>query len=364
MRVTSVYLSDFRCYEEVDVEFPAGCTVVTGDNGQGKTSLLEGITWAATGRSLRGVPDSALVAHDAHRAIVRVAVATGSRHRRIEAEIPASGRSRVLVDGSRATRLSDRTGVLLTTVFSPDDLMIVKGAPALRRELLDGLLTDLTPRVATIRRDVERILRQRNALLRTRSRDAEALHTLDVFDAQFARTGGELAAARLALTDRLGPCITEAYSVLAEADTTIEAAYSSEWLTGPSDPAGQLAEALEASRDKELERGTTLVGPQRDDLECSIEGLAARTHASQGEQRTLALALRLGGHRLVAEDTDDDPVLLLDDVFSELDDHRSAALVAHLPDGQTIVTTAGRLPDGIVVERHVSAGEGRLEEVA
>ncbi|MCZ7529619.1 MAG: hypothetical protein M5U31_04335 [Acidimicrobiia bacterium] len=175
---------------------------------------------------------------------------------------------------------------------------------------------------------------------------------------------GELAAARLALVERLGPRITEAYRVLAEADTVVDTSYSSEWLTGEGDPSEDLAEALEASRGKEFERGSTLVGPQRDDLECSIDGLAARTHASQGEQRTLALALRLGGHRLVAEDTDDDPVLLLDDVFSELDDHRSAALVAHLPAGQTIVTTAGRLPDGIVVERHVIAGEGRLEEVA
>lgn len=364
MRVSSLYLSDFRCYHEVDVEFPPGCTVVTGDNGQGKTSLLEGITWAATGRSLRGVPDAALVAHDAPHAIVRVGVEAGERRRRIEAEIPSSGRSRVLVDGNRVTRVADRVGVLRTTVFSPDDLMVVKGGPSLRRDLLDALLTDLVPRFGAARRDLDRILKQRNALLKTRARDAEATHTLDVFDRQFAEVGGVVVAARLDLVERLEPHLVAAYRSLAEADTPVTVAYASEWLSDPTDPAGSLADALALSRGKERDRGVTLVGPQRDDLDCEIAGLASRTHASQGEQRTLALALRLGGHSLVAADTDDDPVLLLDDVFSELDDGRAAALVDHLPAGQTIVTTAGRLPDGIAVDRHVVAGEGHLEDVA
>jgi len=362
--VSSLYLSDFRCYHEVDVEFPSGCTVVTGANGQGKTSLLEGITWAATGRSLRGVPDAVLVAHGADAAIVRVGVNAEERRRRIEAEIPSSGRSRVLVDGNRITRVADRVGVLRTTVFSPDDLMVVKGGPSLRRDLLDGILTELTPRFAATRRDLERVLRQRNALLKSRARDSEAIHTLDVFDRQLTEVGGAVVAARLDLVRRLEPHLVEAYRALAEADTPVRATYASEWLSEPADPAGSLADALAAARGRERDRGVTLVGPQRDDLDCSIGGLASRTHASQGEQRTLALALRLGGHRLVAADTDDDPVLLLDDVFSELDDRRAAALVEHLPAGQTIVTTAGRLPEGIAVDRHVVAGEGHLEDVA
>jgi DNA replication and repair protein RecF len=364
VRVTLVEVTDFRCYESARLELPEGVTVVLGANGEGKTSLLEAIAWSALGRSFRGVPDAALVREGVERAVLRVASEEGGgRERLIEAEIHRAGRNRVLLDRHPLRRTRDLFDGLRVTVFAPDDLELVKGGPAQRREYLDALLVAAAPRYAAAHGDYERVLRQRNALLRSGVRDEVARTTLEVFDEQLVVAGAELVRGRLRLAARLAPGVDAAYRELAGAGEQIDARYSAEWAEGASpDPDAvvpALRAALERLRARELERATTLVGPHRDEWRLLVDGLDSRTHASQGEQRTLALALRLGGHRVVAETVGDDPVLLLDDVFSELDDRRSAALVARLPGAQTVVTTAGVLPPGVhpAARLHVHAGK-------
>jgi DNA replication and repair protein RecF len=366
MRLSRLWLRDFRCYDAVDVGFDEGCTVVTGANGQGKTSLLEAVAWVATGRSFRGVPDSALVASGRDEAIVRAEIVDADRSMLVEAALRAAGRNRVMVNKQAVTRRRDYAEHLRVTVFSPDDLAVVKGGPARRRDYLDELLEASGPKYASVRSDFERVLRQRNALLRSGVRDAQARTTLDVLDDRLVASGGELVRARLRLADRLTPGIAEAYESLAGVTPGMAMVYEAEWCGGTLDAEriddvdARLRDALEALRRRETDRGLTLVGPHRDDWRLVINGLDARSHASQGEQRTLALALRLAGHRLIASIVGSDPVLLLDDVFSELDPARSAALVKHLPGTQTLLTTAGVIPVGIEAERHLTVNDGRV----
>jgi DNA replication and repair protein RecF len=366
VRVTLVELTDFRCYETVRLELPTGITVVLGDNGQGKTSLLEAVAWAALGRSFRGVPDAALVRDAREQAIVRIAIedATG-RPRRVEAELRAVGRNRVLLDGHPLTRTRDLLGALRVTVFAPDDLELVKGGPANRRTYLDDLLVDVGPRYAAARSDYDRVLRHRNALLRGGVRDDDARATLEVFDEQLVSAGAELVRGRLRLGERLAPAVTAAYRDLAGNEATVETRYAAEWAEGSTPDADAVPEALRVAlgvhHKRELERGVTLVGPHRDDWQLTVNELDSRTHASQGEQRTLSLALRLAGHRVVTEVTGEDPVLLLDDVFSELDDRRANALVDRLPASQTLLTTAGSLPPGVTPSSQVRIAAGVLE---
>ena len=385
MRVTSLELTDFRCYQAARLELPEGVTVVLGDNGQGKTSLLEAVGWAALGRSFRGVPDAALVRIGAEQAVLRVAVDAGGHEQSVEAELRAVGRNRILRNHQSLTRHRDLLGTLRVTVFAPDDLELVKGGPGGRRTYLDDLLSSGAPRLDGVRGDYERIVRQRNALLKGGVRDEEARTTLDVFDEQLVTSGAELVRGRLRLVARLTPLVASAYMDLAGASATVETRYEAEWARGelpaaaalpaaaggaaasqgrPMEPEDAvdalLRAALAARRRQELDRGLTLVGPHRDEWRLILDGRDTRLHASQGEQRGLALALRLAGHRLTAGVVDDEPVLLLDDVFSELDPDRSAALVAHLPGGQTLLTTAGAVPAGVVPAQRLHAEGGRV----
>jgi DNA replication and repair protein RecF len=368
MRLLRLWLSDFRCYEELDLSLPAGFTVVEGDNGQGKTSLLEAIAWIATARSFRGVPDAALVRNGASGAVVRAELERGGRQQLVEAEIKPAGRNRILVNRQQLPRLRELADALRVTVFSPDDLELVKGGPGERRRYLDELLAASAPRYEVARADFERVLRHRNALLRSGVRSDEERDTLAVFDDQLVRAGGEVVRGRLRLAARLAPVVASAYQSLAADDLRVEAAYVAEWAEGPVGPEmadgvdDRLRDALRSRRRQEIERGVTLVGPHRDDWFLRVHGLDARTHASQGEQRTLALALRLGGHQVCAEVIGEEPVLLLDDVFSELDPQRAGALMAELPPGQTVLTTAGIVPAGVHPERRLRVSGGQLDE--
>jgi DNA replication and repair protein RecF len=368
VRVALVDIADFRCYEAARLELPPGMTVVVGENGQGKTSLLEAIAWGALGRSFRGVPDSALVRSGHEQAIVRLGIHEGSgRERLIEAELRALGRNRVLVDRNPLARNRDLLGALRVTVFAPDDLELVKGGPAHRRTYLDDLLVATAPRFAAVTSEYEKVLRHRNALLRGGMRGPDARTTLDVFDEQLVRAGTELVLGRLRLIEKLAPAIDAAYRELAGDDDAVDAAYLAEWAEGTPATSAEAINAafhgaLERLRRREMERGTTLVGPHRDEWQLLVAGLDSRTHASQGEQRTLALGLRLAGHRTVTDAIDDEPVLLLDDVFSELDEHRGNALVEKLTGDQTLVTTAGSLPAAVEPARRLRITDGRVED--
>lgn len=356
MRLTRLWLTDFRSYASAELEpDPDGLTVVVGANGQGKTNLLEAIGYLATLSSFRGAPGEALVRMGADAAFVRAQGERDGRDLLIEAELRPSGRDRVFVNKQRLARTRDLLGALRVSVFSPDDLFLVRGGPSERRRYLDEVLVALHPRNDAVRSDVERALKQRNALLKQAGGrlSPEVASTLDVWDATLARVGAELAAARAELVGALEPLVAKAYAELAGVPVDVVGAYQRSW-------AGDLAEALAAARDTDLRRAVTTVGPHRDDVAFTIDGLPSRTHASQGEQRSLALALRLGGHALVAETTGSAPVLLLDDVFSELDPDRAAALVAHLPAGQALLTTAGILPPDIRPARTVTVRDGTL----
>lgn len=363
MHLGRLWLRDFRCYEQVELALESGVTVVTGSNGQGKTSLLEAVAWIATGRSMRGVPDRALVRAGTDEAIVRAEIEHPEHRVLVEAAIKSVGRNRILANKQTVTRRRDLSEHLRVTVFAPDDLALVKGGPGGRREYIDDLLVNAIPRFSAVITDYERVIKQRNALLRAGIRDADDRRTRDVFDVRLTEVGAELVRGRLDLIARLAPEIGVAYASLAGSAPGFATAYEPEWHDGPlaSDEVEvALTEALARLRKREEDRGVTLVGPHRDDWALVLEDLDARHHASQGEQRTLALGMRLAGHRVVADAIGVEPVLLLDDVFSELDSQRAMALVEHLPATQTLITTAGALPEGIRADAWLRIDAGRL----
>jgi DNA replication and repair protein RecF len=369
-RVGHLWLDDFRCLQGIDLELDPGLTVIHGANGQGKTSVLEAIAWIARGQSFRGTADSPLVRNGCEQAIVRAEIMSDDRVQLFEAEIRATGRNRVLCNKRAITRARDLHGLLRVAVFAPDDLELVKEGPSARRAYLDELLGMLAVRYDAARGDFERVLKQRNALLRSGARDPSATATLDVLDEQLVTAGGELVRGRLQLVDRLGPAVSEAYDALASDGRRVGYSYEAEWAPDPLDAGAvdaietHLRGALVARRRAEIERGITLVGPHRDDWKLTIDAFDARTQASQGEQRSLALALRLAGRSVVHELTGTPPILLLDDVFSELDARRSGALVRNLPAGQTLLTTAGEIPGAVEPDRVLRIAAGRIEEAA
>jgi DNA replication and repair protein RecF len=359
LQVRHLWLNDFRSYAAADVEFADGLTVILGANGEGKTNLLEGLAYLATLSSFRGAPLEAMIRAGASTGVVRAEGVREGRDLLIEAELVPGGRSRVQVNRQRLQRSRDLLGALRVSVFSPDDLALVKGGPAERRRYLDDTLVALHPRYDQLRSEVERILRQRNALLKQSAGgsrfDESAAFTLDVWDAKLTEAGEALAAARTELVQRMGPRVRDAYRSLAfDADVEVETRYESSWMTTG------LATALAGARRDDLRRGVTTVGPHRDELQLAIGGLPSRTHASQGEQRSLALSLRLAAHEVVTAETGTAPVLLLDDVFSELDPSRSDSLLHHLPPGQTVLTSAAGLPAGATPDLVLRLDQGAV----
>ena len=343
MHLRRLWLKDFRSHTEVDLELVDGLCAVVGDNGLGKSNLLEAIAYLALLESFRGAPGDALIRAGADSAIVRGEVVDEDRVQLIEAELRRVGPNRVLLNRQRLQRARDLLGALRVVVFAPDDLALLKGGPGERRTFLDQLLVSIDARNDVVRSEYDRALRQRNALLKqTKGRlDEAAQLTLEVWDSKLVEAGERLADLRAGLVDVLVPAVARAYADVAGAAVPVEMRYESPWREGG------LAAALASARTDELRRGITLVGPHRDDLAIDLDGLPSRTHASQGEQRSLALALRLASHRTIEERTASAPLLLLDDVFSELDPQRSAALLRCLPRAQTFLSTAAGLPEGV-----------------
>ncbi len=355
MIVEHLELIDFRNYVSGTFELTAGTTAIIGGNGQGKTNLAESLAYLATLSSFRGAPNDALVRAGATTAIIRATVRyDDGRDTLIEAELVASGRNRVQVNKQKLGRVRDLLGAVRVTVFSPDDLILVKGGPGDRRRYMDDTLVALATKYDAIRLEIDRIVKQRNTLLKQAAGrltdDIEV--TLDVWDAKFAQIADQFGHARATLVSRVAPMVQEAYEQLAGQATPIDLNYEPEWRQVG------LVTALRAVRTVDVRRGVSTVGPHRDELNFSINGLPSRTHASQGEQRTLALALRLAAHQLVTERTGTAPVLVLDDVLSELDDDRATALLEHIPPGQVIITTATELPAAARTDRilRVEAG--------
>ena len=356
MAISTLWLTDFRCFETTTFEpDPNGLTVLRGENGAGKTSLLEAVAWLATQRSFRGAPREAMIRAGAPQAVIRAEASSGTRQLLVEAELPAHGAARAQVNRQPVRRRADLGQAVRVSVFSPDDLALVQEGPSHRREYLDDTLVGRHPRFESLHDEVERILRQRSALLRQAGRSEAAVETsLDVWDARLASAGEALASAREELANSLSPLVGDAYGRLARTEPgAVELSYRRSW-DGPLD------RALAAARRDDLRRQATTVGPHRDELEISVEGRPARSQASQGEQRSVALALRLAAHHLACAEHEEPPILLLDDVFSELDLHRATALVELMPPGQTILTTAVDPPSIVTPDRVVEVAHGRL----
>lgn len=359
MIIQRLELSQFRNYVSTEISFDDGVTAIVGANGQGKTSLAEALGYLATLKSFRGVPTEAMIRSGADTAIIRADIShEDGRMVLVEAELSRVGKNRTQVNRQKLTRSRDLLGVVRTTVFSPDDLDLIKGAPSLRRDFLDDALVGLSAKYDAVCRDVDHIVRQRNALLKQSGGRfaADVLTTLDVWDEKLAARGSELGEARSALIGRLAPKVQDAYEQLAESSMPIDIVYAPPWRqTG-------LASALADARGDDLRRSVSTIGPHRDDVDLYIKGLPARTHASQGEQRTLALSLRLAVHRSIAEEFQSSPILILDDVLSELDPQRSSALLRHFPVGQVLITTAGILPEIAHIERVIRIAGGEIVE--
>jgi DNA replication and repair protein RecF len=376
MYVRHLSVVDFRSWSVADLPLEPGANVLIGRNGAGKTNLVEALGYLATLSSHRVTADVPLIARGAERAIVRAAVVSAGRELMLEVEITAGRANRARINRAPVTRARDILGVLRTVLFAPEDLALVRGDPSERRKFLDDVLIMRTPRLAGVRSDYDRVLKQRSALLksagpRRRSPGAD-LSTLDVWDEHLAAAGASLLLARLELVTEITPHVVAAYADLAPASAPIDLAYRSslgEAMPGVGRTEADLQAALLAEmtrlRQQELERGVCLVGPHRDDLELRLADGPAKGYASHGESWSLALALKLGGFSLLRSDGVD-PVLVLDDVFAELDTSRRDRLTELVADADQVLITAavlGDVPSALAGSRHLVI-DGRIEVVA
>ena len=382
MYVRHLSVADFRSWRSADVEFGPGPAVLIGANGQGKTNLVEALGYVATQSSHRVSADAPLVRSGAERAVVRCAVVADNRELRVELEIVPGRANRAKLNGSPVPRPREALGVLRTVLFAPEDLAIVRGDPSERRRFLDELAVARTPRLAGVRADYDRVLRQRAALLKSaggarRGGDRETVgSTLDVWDAHLAAHGAQLLAARLAALRALRPHACAAYAQVAPSSapltlrysTTLSAAlpelFNPDTLPAPAELEAALLTELARSRPAELERGVNLVGPHRDDLDLGLGELPVRGYASHGEGWSVALALRLGSYELLRADDlpGGDPVLVLDDVFAELDGERREQLAVTAGKAEQALVTAavaGDVPTQLA-GAHYEVGNGAV----
>jgi DNA replication and repair protein RecF len=390
-------LTDFRSYAAVELALEPGVTTLVGPNGSGKTNLAEAVGYLATLGSHRVAGDAPLVRLGADRAVVRGNVVRGERSMLVEVEITPGRANRARLNRSPVPRVKDVLGVLRLVLFAPEDLALVKGDPSDRRRFLDDLLVTRAPRYAGVRADYDRVLRQRNALLKTAGAQVRAgrgdLGTLEAWDSHLATVGAELLAARLELVDALRPLVDKAYDAVADSGGPADIDYRSSLTDGRTADAADgdaadhatdaalpgrgslhadhetltraLLDQIAAVRSRELDRGVSLVGPHRDDLLLKLGPLPAKGYASHGESWSFALALRLAAYDLLRSDADEgaEPVLVLDDVFAELDTRRRERLAEVAAAAEQALVTAAvpsDVPDVLRGARvEVSGGEVR-----
>jgi DNA replication and repair protein RecF len=371
MHVTHLSLADFRSYAGAEVPLGPGVTTFVGPNGQGKTNLVEAVGYLATLGSHRVSSDAPLVRMGAQRAVVRAAVRQGDRQQLVELELNPGKANRARINRSSQVKPRDVLGIVRTVLFAPEDLALVKGDPGERRRFLDELLTARSPRMAGVRSDYDRVLKQRNSLLKSAAMARRHggrqldLSTLDVWDEHLARVGAELLAQRLELISALRPEADKAYECLAPGGGPVALEYKG----SSGDAAASSREelyahmrtALQEGRTSEIERGVTLAGPHRDDLVLKLGELPAKGYASHGESWSFALALRLASYELLKSEGNE-PVLVLDDVFAELDVRRRARLAELVAAGEQVLVTAAVAEDvpGVLEGARFSVADGEV----
>ncbi len=356
MYVSHLTLHNFRSYADVDVPMDAGVTAFIGRNGQGKTNLVEAIDYLSRLSSHRVATDAPLVRAGSDQAIVRAAVVKDGRTAVLEVELNPGRANRARINKSTLPKVRDLVGLMRTVIFSPEDLTLVKGDPSDRRRFLDDLLVLRTPRLAGTRADYDRVLKQRNSLLKSArfGNRQSALATLGVWDANLARVGAELLDERLRLVDALRPYVGRAYATVARGAgrddakidyrSSIPALAELDELPDRAALTDALMAEVERRRDDELDRGISLVGPHRDELQLALGDLPAKGYASHGESWSFALALRLASFDLLRDDGDD-PILILDDVFAELDTERRRQLAELVAGAEQVLVTAAVAAD-------------------
>lgn len=348
--VRHVSLADVRNYETLEVSLEPGINAFVGPNGQGKTNLVEAVAYLSTLGSHRVATDAPLVRRGAERAVIRADVTRDDRSLLLEIEVTPGRANRARINRAPITKTREILGILRTVVFAPEDLALVKGDPGERRRFLDDLLVQRHPRLAGTRADYDRVLRQRNALLKSsgaarRTNLEEVVRTLEAWDEQLSRLGAEIITARRELTAALAPLASQAYQELVPASDTIGLRYRSviDDVEAPDVTAALLLE-IDRRRKEELDRGITLVGPHRDDVDVTLGPVPLKGYASHGESWSAALAMRLAAYDLLTAESGA-PVLVLDDVFAELDARRRAHLAERVAEAPQVLITAAVADD-------------------
>jgi DNA replication and repair protein RecF len=352
-------LINFRNYSNFSATLSSCCTAIVGENGQGKTNLIEALGYLGSRKSFRGVHGDALVRVSCERATVRALVVhDDSREILLETDISLSSKNKFHINGSPLKRSRDLFGLLRVTVFSPEDLQLIQGGPSMRRTFLDEILLNVSSRHERLQQDLDRVLRQRLMLLKqlNRSKSQDSLATLDVWDSRLILLANEVVSERKKLLDLLAPHFINSYNNLAQNKNKLFLSYAPKWFEDGYD------QVLIRTRNDDIQRCVTTVGPHRDDIDITLNELPSRTHASQGEQRCLALALRLASHEFITDLHNEKPVLFLDDVLSELDKQRSDLLIKNIPSGQVLITTVSNdfksySPDEVINIRHGERGD-------
>jgi DNA replication and repair protein RecF len=371
VHVSHLSLHGYRSYDALEVPLQPGVTAFIGRNGQGKTNIVEAVDYLSRLTSHRVATDAPLVKQGAEQAVVRAAVVKDGREALIEVEINPGRSNRARVNRAPLPRTRDLVGLMRTVLFSPEDLALVKGEPSERRRFLDDLMVLRTPRMTGVKADYERVLRQRNALLKNASSDrrrgADYIDsTLSVWNEQLVRLGSELTTFRAGLTEDLVPLLAQAYASVAKDAGRNEASLG--YLPSvPMEGASTREEVeqlflgeLDRRRSEEMQRGITLVGPHRDELVASVGTLPVKGYASHGESWSFALAMRLASYDLLRSDGDD-PILILDDVFAELDTDRRERLAELVAGAEQVLVTAAVAAD-VPAALHGARVEVRREE--
>jgi DNA replication and repair protein RecF len=367
MYVQKVRLTNFRNYKTAEVELHSGVNLLHGSNGQGKTNLVEAINFFASLSSHRVAGHTPLIKQGEQSAIISLELAHDERELLLEFEINSDSPNRARLNKSPTQKPKDILGYLNAVIFAPEDLDIVKRDPTNRRAFIDQLIIQFTPRMLGVYSDYERVLKQRNTLLksaRATGTKGDALSTLSAWDESLVKLGAEIISARVSIAAKLSPGLISNYQKIAKSNNEPrmfikssilgslvfdgEEADDAEYLETPDreDIAELFRDKLQRMRQKELERGITLVGPHRDDLVLILGSLPAKGYASHGESWSYALALRLASLEILRQESKlGDPILILDDVFAELDSDRRAKLAELVQGNEQVIITAAVIED-------------------